>query len=76
MSRFGKFKVGTKKTTSTNHVGGTTEKRRGNATASRKTTPHVMRDLELELGERMQNKRQSDNWKRRQEQKIRETQKC
>ena len=70
MSRFGKFKVGTKKTTSTNYVGGTTEKRRGNATASRKTTPYVMRNLELKLEERMRDKRKFDNWKRRQEQKL------
>ena len=49
---------------------GTTKKRRGNATASRKTTPYVMRNLELKLEERMRNKRKFDRWKRRQEQKL------
>ena len=55
--RFDKFKVGPKKTTSTSHVGGTTKKRRGNTTASRRTTPYVMRDLELKLEERMRDKK-------------------
>ena len=48
------------------------KKRRGNTTASRKTTQYVMRDLELKLEERMRNKRKSDNWKMREEQKLKE----
>ena len=44
-SKFGKIKVGTEKKTSGSYVFGTTKKRRGNAIASRKTTPCVIRVL-------------------------------
>ena len=71
-SKFGKIKVGTEKTTSGSYVFGTTKKRRGNAIASEKTTPCVIRVLELRPEERLQNKRKSDNWKRRQELKLME----
>ena len=69
-SKFGKIKVGTEKKTSGSYVFGTTKKRRGNAIASEKTTPCVIRVLELRPEERLQNKRKSDNWKRRQELKL------
>ena len=71
-SKFGKLKVGAEKTTSGSYVFGTNKKRRGNATASRKITPYVIRDLELKSEERLRNKRKSDNWKRRQELKLKE----
>ena len=52
-SRVGKFKVGTKKTTRTEHVGSTTKKHRGNTSVSMKITPYVMRNLELKLSRRV-----------------------
>ena len=71
-SKFGKFKIGTEKTTRFSCVVGTTKKRQGNTTESRKMTPYEIRDLELKSEEILQNKRRSDNWKRRQELKLKE----
>ena len=71
-SKFGNFKVGTKKTTRGSCVFGTNKKRHGNAIESRKMTPYVMRDLELKSEEILRNKIKSDNWKRRQELKLKD----
>ena len=71
-SKFGKFMVETEKTTRGRCDFGTTKKRRGNATESRKLTPYVIRDLELKSEEKLRNKRKSDNWKRRQELKLKD----
>ena len=60
-SRIGKFKVGTGKTTRGSCVVGTTKKRQGNTTESRKSTPYETRNLELKSEETLQSKRKSDN---------------
>ena len=39
---------------------------------SRKMTPYEIRDLELKSEEILRNKRKSDNWKRRQELKLKD----
>ena len=72
-SKFGKFKVGTEKTTRFSCVFGTTKKSQGNTTESRKMTPYEIRDLELKLEEILRNKRKADNWKRRQELKLKDS---
>ena len=70
--KFGKFKVGTEKITRVSCAFGTTKKRQGNTTDSTKTTPYEIRDLELKSEEILRNKRKSDNWKGRQELKLRD----
>ena len=55
-SRIGKFKAGTGKTTRGSCVVGTTKKRQGNATESRKSTPYEIRNLELKSEEILRNK--------------------
>ena len=50
------------------------KKRRGNASVSRKITPYVMRDLEPKLEECMRGERKFVNWKMRQKQKLKKTQ--
>ena len=51
---------------------GSTKKRQGHATESRKMTSYMMRDLELKSEEKLRNQRKSDNWKRRQELKLKD----
>ena len=63
-SKIGKFKVGTEKTTRGSWVLGSTKKHQGHTTESRKTTPYMIRDLELMSEEKLRNKRKSDNWKK------------
>ena len=70
--KFGKFKVGTEKITRVSCAFGTTKKRQGNTTDSTKTTPYEIRDLELKSEEILRNKIKSDNWKRRQELKLKD----
>ena len=69
-SKIGKFKIGTGETTRGSCVVGTTKKRQGYTTESRKSTPYEIRNLELKSEEILRNKRKFDNWKRRQELKL------
>ena len=69
-SRFGEFKVETKKTQGTDHMENTTKKRRGPILIPRKINPHELRDQELKIEEDKRAKRKFPNWKRRQQQKL------
>ena len=69
-SRFGKFKVETKKAQGTDHMGNTTKKRRGSIPTPRKINPYVLRDQELKMEEDKRAKRKFFNWKRRQQQQL------
>ena len=50
-SRFGKFRVDTKKTQGSNHMGSTTKKSRDAASTPRKTNPYELRGEELKIEE-------------------------
>ena len=70
-SRFGKFRVGTKKTQGSDHMGHTTKKRSKTAPTPRKINPYKLRNKEMKiLEEDKQAKRKFFNWKRRQQQKL------
>ena len=69
-SRFGKFKVKTKKTQGTDHMGNTTKERRGSILITRKINPYELHDQELKIEEDKRAKRKVLNWKRRQQQKL------
>ena len=71
-SRFGKFRVRTKKTQGSNHMGHTTKKRMATAATPRKINPYELRDQELKMEEDKQakSKRKFFKWKRRQQQKL------
>ena len=56
-SRFGKFRVETKKTQGTDHMGNTTKKRRDTASITRKMNPYELRDQELKIEEGKRAKR-------------------
>ena len=62
----------TEKTTRGRWVLGSTKRRQGHTTESRKMTPYMIRDLELKSEEKLRNQRKSDNWKRRQELKLKD----
>ena len=51
---------------------GSTKKRQGHTTESKKMTPYMIRGLELKSEEKLRNKRKSVNWKRRQELKLKD----
>ena len=63
-SRFGKFRVGTKKTQGSDHMGHTTKKRRKTASTPKKIHPYMLRDQELKIEEGTRAKRKFFNWKR------------
>ena len=65
-SRFGKFRVETKKTQETDHMVDTTKKRRDTASIPRKINPYELRDQELKIEEGKRAKRKVLLWKRRQ----------
>ena len=67
-SRFGKFRVETKKTQGSDHMGHTTKKRRKTASTPKKINPYELRDQELKIEEGKRAKRKFFNWKRRQQQ--------
>ena len=69
-SRIGNFRVETKKTQGSNHMGNTTEKRRKTVSTPRKINPYVLRNRELKIEEGKRAKRKVINWKRRQQQKL------
>ena len=50
-SRFGKFRIRTKKTQGSNHMRHTTKKRMKTATIPRKINPYELRDQELKIEE-------------------------
>ena len=66
-SRFGKFRVETKKIQGSGHMGHTTKKRRNTASTPRKINPYELRNQELKIEEGKQAKRNFFNWKRRQQ---------
>ena len=59
-SRFGKFRVETKKTQGSDHMGHTTKKHRKTASTQRKINPYVLRNQELKIkqGKRAKRKNQ------------------
>ena len=69
-SKFGKFKVETKKAQGTDHMGNTTKKRRGSILIPRKINPYELRVQELKIEEDKRAKRKFLNWKRRQQQQL------
>ena len=60
-SRFGKFKVETKMTQGTDHMGNTTKKRRGTILIPRKINSYELCDQELKIEENKQAKRKFFN---------------
>ena len=75
-SRFGKFKVETKKAQGADHMGNTAKKRRGSILIPRKINPYELRDQELKIEQDKRAKRKFLNWKRRQQQNSIRTLKC
>ena len=57
-SRFGKFRVDTKKTQGSNHMGSTTKKRRDAASTAKKTNPYELcgQELKMEEGNKLKEK--------------------
>ena len=60
-SKTGKFKVGNEKTTRGSWILGSTKKRRGHTTETRKMTTYMICHLELKSEKNLRNKRKSDN---------------
>ena len=71
-SRFGKFKVDTKKALGHDHRSTSTKKHRDDAIKPRKKTPYELRDQELKIDEGRRARSKVINWKKRQQQKTRE----
>ena len=69
-SRFGKFKVETKKTQGTDNMDNATKRRRRSTLIPRKINPYELRNQELKIEEEKRAKRKFLNWKRRQQQKL------
>ena len=75
-SRFGKFRVGTKDTQGSDHIGYTTKKGRKTASTKRKINTYELRNQELKIEEGKQAKGKVFNWKRRQQQNSRRILRC
>ena len=69
-SRFGKFRVETKKTQETDHMVDTNKKRRETASIPRNIDRYELRNQELKIEEGKRAERTLFNWKRRQQQKL------
>ena len=69
-SRFGKFRVGTRKTQGAYHMDNTTKTSRGTVLIPRKTNPYELRDQELNTEGDKRAKGKFLNWKMRQQQKL------
>ena len=75
-SRFGKFRVKTKKTQGTDNMVDTTKKRRETASIPRKINSYELYDQELKIEEDKQAERKFFNWKRGSSKNLRRILRC